>query len=395
MGERMGDAVLLPAKYSPSCYACLRSLAKRGIRTVVVSAKGSVPAFASRYCDEALTVPSPDEDLLAYRDALLSIAARPEVKTFVPTGEVDAYLLAKYSDEFEAHVTGVWPDLDRLRRVHDRLLLAEAAEAAGVPFPETQSFDDVDDWDRELVIKSRYNLLAGEYLDSLSERDAELNKTLKYLPPGERPDREAILAEMNHVPIVQECVPKRGEYLFGALYDRGEPAATFQHRQIRGETYAGGGGSYRESVDIPALEEVGRALLDELDWHGLACIEYMEDAETGEFVLTEINPRMWRSLAFAVAAGADFPYYYWQLANGEADRFGDGYEVGVGGHYLHGELTYLRSVLRDEYPNVERPPVGQTVWEIAASCYDQPNFDYLRLDDPGPFIRGVRSTIPM
>jgi hypothetical protein len=317
------------------------------------------------------------------------------VKAFVPTGEVDAYLLAKYGDDFAERVAGVWPDLDRLQRVHDRLLLAEAADAAGVPFPRTQSFDEVDDWDRELVVKSRYNLLAGEYLDSFSERDAELNKTLKYLPPGEAPDRESVLAEMNHVPIVQECVPKRGEYLFGALYDRGEPVATFQHRQLRGETYAGGGGSYRESVSIPALEAVGRALLDELDWHGLACIEYMEDAETGEFVLTEINPRMWRSLAFAVAAGADFPAYYWLLATGEADRFDDDYEVGVGGHYLHGEFTYLHSVLREEYPNVERPPVGRTVWEIAASCLDQPNFDYLRLDDPGPFVRGVRNTIPI
>jgi len=50
-----------------------------------------------------------------------------------------------------------------------------------------------------------------------------------------------------------------------------------------------------------------RDLLDWLDWHGLACIEYIGDADTGEFVLVEINPRMWQSLAGAVAAGADFP----------------------------------------------------------------------------------------
>jgi predicted ATP-grasp superfamily ATP-dependent carboligase len=393
MSRGTGESVLLPAKYSPTCYACLRSLSRRGIRTVVVSPHEGVPAFASRYCNESVVVPSPNEDLLAYRDALLSVAARPDVKTIVPIWEEDAYLLAKYGEEFAERVTGVWPSLDELRVVHDRLQLADAAEEAGVPVPETRLFDEIDDWDRELLVKSRYNLLADEYLDSLSPSETELEKTLRYLAPGEKPDRDAVVDEMSHVPIVQECVPKDDEYLFGALYDRGEPVATFQHRQVRGETYAGGGGSYRESVDIPELESVGRALLNHLSWHGLACIEYMKDARTGGFVLTEINPRMWRSLAFAVAAGVDFPYYYWQLANGEAARFDDDYEIGVGGHYLHGELTYLLSVLREDYPNVERPSVGSTMWEILTSCLEQPNFDYLRLDDPAPFVWGVRDAV--
>lgn len=400
MSQQMGESVLLSAKYSPSCYACLRSLSKRDVHTVVVSSSEKVPAFASQFCDESIPVPSPKDDLLAYKDALLTLAARKDVKTFIPLGESDSYLLAKYGDEFEQHVTGVWPSLDRLRNVHDRLRLFEAAEEAGVPAPETQSFDAVEDWDRELVVKSRYNLLADEYLDSMSPSDADVSKAVTYLPPGERPDRDAILDEMGHVPIVQECVPKADEYLFGALYDHGEPVATFQHRQIRGETYAGGGGSYRESVDIPELEAVGRTLLDHLDWHGLACIEYMEDAETGEFELTEINPRMWRSLAFAVSTGADFPYYYWQVANDESTRNDEptevksDYEVGVGGHYLYGELTYLLSVLNEENPNVDPPSVPEAVWEIASSVYDQPRFDYLRLDDPGPFVRGVLDAIP-
>jgi len=396
MTQRTGESVLLSAKYSPSCYACLRSLARRGVDTVVVSPHEGVPAFASRYCDESVVVPSPNEDLLAYRDALLSVADRPDVETFVPVWEEDAYLLGKYGDEFEARLDGAWPDLDQLRDVQDRVRLAAVAEAAGVAVPETRTFDDVDDWDRERIVKSRYNLLAGEYVDSFSERDAELNKTLKYLPPGERPDREAVVAEMNHVPIVQETVPGGGdEYAFIALYDRGEPAATYQKHQIRGKTYAGGTSVYREAVSIPALERAGRALLDELEWHGLAEVEFLRDPDTGEFKLMEVNPRMWASVACAVAAGADFPYYYWRLANGEADEVGGDYAVGTGNHSLFGELQHLSSVLRDDYPEVERPALARRLWEIAVSCYDQPNFDYLRLDDPGPFVRGVLDAAPV
>lgn len=391
----MHDSVLIPAKYSPSCYACMRSLGSRGIRTIVASPHESVPAFASRYCNEAIVVPAPYEELLAYKEALLSIAERPDVRTVLPVWEEDAYLLSKYRKEFEEHLTGVWPTFEALRSVHDRVSLVEAAREVGVPAPETWLLDEVPDWNRELIIKSRYNLLTSEYVDSLGEDESELVKTLKHLPPGEKPDTEAIRAEMKHIPIVQEFVPTSTEYLFGALYDHGEALATFQHRQIRGETYAGGGGSYRESVSVPRLEEVGRTLLDHLDWHGFACIEYMEDANTGELKLTEINPRTWRSLAFAVRADADFPYYYWLMANDRKNSIEPGYEVGVGGHLLHGELKYLLSVLREDYPNVERPSLRSALRDIVWSCYTDPRFDYLRLDDPEPFVRGVFNEAPI
>lgn len=388
------ETVLIPSKFSASCYACLRSLAPREIRTIATSAYENAPVFSSRYCDEAIVTPPPHEDLFAYKEALLAIAARADVRTIIPTFEVDTYLLSKYRDEFEKHVKFVVPSLDRLRTVHDRVELVRAAREAGVPVPETRTLDEVEDWDRRLIVKSRYNVLVDEYVDSYSPDDCEQVKNVIYFRPGDDPDRNAIHDEMKHVPIVQEFVPTSDEYLFGALYDHGEAVATFQHRQVRGETYAGGGGSYRESVDIPRLEEAGRKLLDHLEWHGLACIEYMEDARTGEMKLTEINPRIWRSLPFAVQAGADFPYYYWLLANGRPEAIEHEYEVGRGGHLLHGEFTYLHSVLFDDNPNVEPPSIRATLRDIVSSCYDQPNFDYLHRDDPGPFLRGIVNEIP-
>ena len=273
--------------------------------------------------------------------------------------------------------------------------LAEAAEEAGVPVPETRSLDEVDDWDRELIIKSRYNLLAEEYVDSYSPHEFDVVKTIKHLRQGETPDVDEIRDEMKHVPIVQEYVPTDGEYVFGALYDHGEPLATFQHRQIRGDSYTGGGGVYRKTVDIPVpeLEEVGRTLLGSLDWHGLACIEYMKDANTGEFKLTEINPRLWQSLPCAVRAGADFPYDYWLQAMGRTDLIEPGYEIGVGTHFLFGELQHLLSILQEDSPLVEKPSFVGRLGEILYSCYEMPRFDYLRLDDPLPFAYNIYHVI--
>jgi predicted ATP-grasp superfamily ATP-dependent carboligase len=392
-GLEESGSILIPTGFDPGSYSCVRSLARRGVRTVVASEFESVPASASRFCDETIRIPAPKDDLLAYKDALLGIAARPDVRTIVPLRPHDPYLFSKFHEQFEQYVSLVTPSFETLKRVHDRLRLAEAAENAGVPVPETRLMDDVTDWGRELIIKSRYNLLTDEYVESLAPNESATVKSVTHLQPGNEPDREAIYTEMKHVPIVQEYVRYTNQYVFGALYDHGEPLATFQHRQIRGNSYTGGGGVYRESVSIPELESVGRRLLEELDWHGLACIEYMKDATTGEFVLTEINPRLWQSLPCAVRAGADFPYYYWQQAMGRSELIDHSYRVGVGSHLLYGELGYLLSVLHDDSTLVERPSFPATAWEILSSCYERPQFDTLRLDDPLPFVRGVRHVL--
>ncbi|WP_340097697.1 ATP-grasp domain-containing protein [Salinibaculum salinum] len=391
--SRTEDAVLLTTGHSAG-YPCLRSLAPRDIYTIVASPDESAPEFVSRFCDQPVVVPDPEEDVLAYRDALLDLASRPGVRTIIPTDEHDAYVLSRYRERFEEYVDLVVPDVDRLRSVHDRLELFEIADDAGVPIPETQLLTDVDDWRPRHIVKSRYNLLADAYCPEYDPSQTVSVNTIKHLEPGEEPDVAAIREEMKHTPIIQEFVPSAGEYMVNALYDNGEPVAVCQQRQVRCSSYVGGGGVYRESVDIPELESAARTLLDALDYHGLACIEYMEDATTGEFKLLEINPRMWQSLASTVRTGADFPYYYWLTATDSPDVIDPSYDLGVGTHMLEGELSYLLSLFRDSSPHVERPSLPAAISDVVWSCLTDPEFDYLKLDDPLPFVRSALRILP-
>jgi predicted ATP-grasp superfamily ATP-dependent carboligase len=382
--ESRGPAVVVPAAGVPSTVACLRSLARVGVHTVVASERPDAVAFASAHCGEGVHVPDPREDLLAYRDALLALAACESVRTVVPVREEDVYVLARYREAFTDHVSLPTPPLDTLRTVHDRLRLVEAAEAAGVPAPETRLLGDVEDWSAPAVVKSRYNLLADAYVDGVGPAEVASSDTVAHLGPGEAPNASALREEMGHDPVVQEFLAGE-EYMIGALYDRGEPVATYQHRQVRGTSYTGSGGTYRESVSIPELERVSNALLRQLDWHGLACIEYVRD-DAGTFRFVEINPRMWQSLAAAVRAGADFPLYYWLQATGRTDAIEAGHDAGVGCHWLKGELLYALSLFREESTLIEQPGLAATLRAVAGSCYREPHFDYLSADDPGPFL---------
>ncbi|GAA5052239.1 carboxylate--amine ligase [Haladaptatus pallidirubidus] len=392
VGRDEPNGVVIPASRYPHGYASVRSLTRADIRTIVAVADKHLPVAASRFCDEVVRVP-PSYEILAYKDALLGIAARSDVYTIIPHRPQDTYVLSKYHDEFDQYVSLVVPPLETLKRVHDRKQLMDIAERTEVPVPETRLLDEATEWDVDRVVKSRYNLLVDEYIDSYEPSESSIVKSVQHVPSNESLNIATTCEAMDHVPIVQEYIDGTDEYVFGALYDHGEPLATFQHRQIRGDSYTGGGGVYRESVEIPSLEAVGRAVLDELEWHGLACIEYIEDAATGEFKLVEINPRMWQSLACAAASGADFPYWYWLQVIGNSDSIEPGYEVGVGTHYMIGELEYLTSIVRDDSSIVGRPPLSAAIKEVLLSCFEMPNFDYCHVDDPLPTVRLARSEV--
>lgn len=377
--------VLVPGIGAPSTVACLRSLRPRGIPTVVASETAETPAASSAYCDDFVRVPDPKADLHAYGDALLELASRPDVRTIIPVREEDVYVLANRKDAFAEVVETNWPDFETLRRVQDRVELFAAADAAGVAVPETAVFDQWDDWERETIVKPRYTVAAPAYLGS--NADVESIGSTEYQIPGAPPDPQALVEERGHMPLVQERIDDSREFAFFALYDEGEPVATFQHCQRRGWKYCGGPSAYRETVYDQDLEDAGRAILDELEWHGLAMVEFLRDEADEEYKLMEINPRFWSSLPFSVRAGADFPHYYWQQALGEPIEDDASYEVGIGGHLLRGELSHVHSVLTEEYPMVERPSLPSTLADVAASLVREPRFDYAVADDPVPFFQ--------
>lgn len=391
-GQESAGAVV-PAIAAPSSVACIRSLYRRGIRTIAVSSNPTAAAFRSRYCDETVAVPSPYEDLVAYKDALLTLVARQDVAAIIPVREADVYVLAKYRSAFADHVVTPWPSMDRLKRVQDRVLLFDAADMACVSTPETRILGEVDWADRDRIVKARYSILTDTYLDTYPPERCVTPPSTIYLPAGERTNEMTLRTNMDHEPIVQEYLPTTDEYGFFALYDEGDPITTFQHRQVRGWNYSGGPSAYRESVDIPALETAGRALLDGLEWHGLAMVEFLRDEDSGEFKLMEVNPRFWSSLPFTVRTGANFPYYFWLLACGESDDITDDYEVGLTGHLLRGELSYLHSVIVDDEILVDRPPLSTALREVLVSLYRDPRFDYLQIDDPLPFVQDLWNTM--
>jgi predicted ATP-grasp superfamily ATP-dependent carboligase len=114
-------------------------------------------------------------------------------------------------------------------------------------------------------------------------------------------------------PLLQQAVPG-DDYCTTFLFDHGQPRATMTYHNLRTYPVKSGTGVLRETVDAPAMEHTGAALLSSLGWHGVAEVDFRWDGKSAEPMLIEVNPRFWGGLTQSVASGWDYPYMLYRLA---------------------------------------------------------------------------------
>jgi hypothetical protein len=88
------------------------------------------------------------------------------------------------------------------------------------------------------------------------------------------------------------------------------------YRNLRAFPRGTGAGSLREAVPLPEAEGEAIRLLQYLDWHGIAEIDFRQ-AEDGPAYLIEVNPRFFGGLPQALAANVDYPHLLYRIAKGE------------------------------------------------------------------------------
>jgi predicted ATP-grasp superfamily ATP-dependent carboligase len=107
--------------------------------------------------------------------------------------------------------------------------------------------------------------------------------------------------------LAQEWVGGDG-FGFSALYWHGRRMRHCMHRRVREWPPSGGTSACAESLpECPELERAGTALLDALQWHGVAMVEFKGEPTREGLKLMEINAKFWGSHDLALAAGVDFP----------------------------------------------------------------------------------------
>jgi predicted ATP-grasp superfamily ATP-dependent carboligase len=278
----------------------------------------------------------------------------------------------------------------------ETLRLAVEVDVAVPPTRTPESIDEAIGAAQELgfpcVVKSRFsNLWRGDgfYPDhgpGYAADEPELRRLVQIHRQGD------------HWPIVQGFVEGQGRGVF-ALYDRGSAVAWFAHERLRDVRPSGSGSSLRKSTRLePRLKEPAERLLDHMEWHGPAMVEF-RDPGHGPPVLMEVNGRFWGSLELARAAGVEFPALWLELAQGVRPTSTPEYRPGVVRRWLWGDFKRVVHVLRGAprgYPH-EYPSRRDVLLEVLGRQPEGTRSETWSLDDPlpaiGEWVQGFRDMV--
>lgn len=302
--------VLLTYSWVRSTYTAVRSFQRLGLHVHVADASRVGMGQWSRKAAYAGGYASPLKQPEQFVCDVVRLLERTGAHFLLP-GHDETEVLAKYRHLLPAGVTLPVADHEKIALANNKALMIDLAYRLDVPVPKVFEWKEPTDLRQRIAADSsawvvklrRGNSAKGVFYPASAGEVPGVCETLieKYALSPER------------YPVVQERVSGDG-WGVSCLYWQGQRLASFTHRRLREKTATGGTSTLRISERNPVLEQMAHTLLDSLEWHGLAMVEFKYDAaaKCGWFI--EINPRLWGSIHLAVASGVDFPALLYRTA---------------------------------------------------------------------------------
>jgi len=327
--------ILLTDGWTRKSLSAVRSLGVAGYSADVIAHKRISPAFYSRCTGKSLVCPDPVQDREGYLSMLLRLIERERYDVVMPFEEATIELMLENRDRFNALTAFALPETEAYRVASNKWETVKLAKSLGIPVPATELV--ADESGIEAALEGReFPLIIKPVRGGGSVGLAEAYDR----SGGEQAVRHA-LRRFGPL-LVQERLPwqGRGEGV-GILADRGKVKVAFTYRRLREFPVKGGPSTLRESTSDSELAHHAITLMEALDWHGVAMVEFKTDLRDGARKLMEINPRFWGSMDLAFVSGVNFPALLTDLSLGREVRQ-PGYRDGVRCRWLvPGDLAHF------------------------------------------------------
>ena len=319
----------------------IQSLGKAGVRVVGLSYRRRPMCAYSKYCAVTHECPDYRVDPEGFLQRLKSVCIDERPDVLYPLEDVVMELCLRNPTVWEPHTKALLPNLKAFELSRDKWQTMKLAAKIGIPTPKTvapNSPQELDgcaaEWNGCAVIKPR---------------SSSGSRGLRFVQdPADIPRVYQEIQETFGPAIIQERIPAAGEGLgVSVLMDRDyQPAAVFGHRRLREYPITGGPSCFCESYHDERLVEDTLKLLRDMQFVGVAMVEYKRDIRSGRPVLMEINPRFWGSLGLAICAGVNFPTLYHGLALGMVPPIQQAVKPNIRYRWLIGDVLHLLSQLK-------------------------------------------------
>lgn len=384
---------------TPIGLTIVRDLGRHGIEVHGIARSPEGLGLASRYLDSGLIRAKDEEGVI---EQLATLGARLGGACLFAISEGDIALLNRHRPRLH-HYKILFADQERMDSVLNKDRTYAAAARVGIRTPRTEQVASMADAQAvsaslrfPVVLKWANPLLVGRALHGAG---LEVEKTVYCDTPEQLLTYLQRFEPVGLYPLIQEYCAGYGLGQF-ILMKSGQVHYTFQHKRLHEWPPEGGFSSMCESVPREQHADLmakSIALLRELEWEGVAMVEYRHDPASGESALMEINGRFWGSLPLAYHAGANFPTLCYKVLGLDQEVAETPYRSGMRCRFMVPETKRLLRILFGQHRIADKTLVFRRLPALAGFCADflRPSSRYYVFDirDPKPFFADIRQML--
>ena len=380
--------VLILGNDTRSFLSVIRSLGRQEICVHVGWCEDN-PAIYSKYISKIWKIPpySPTDN--SWKVTLLSILKRERFQLVIPCHDSTIIPLQYHRTELETEALLYLLSDHAFQIVNDKFRTYDLAENLGINVPRRMRIGTstlpkqiTKHFHFPVVVKPR---------SSYTLKEIEARKTVKKIITYDELVRCLDSIHSNEKFELYEHFAGTGVGI-EVLALEGKILFAFQHIRVH-EPLRGGGSSYRKSAPVQEdLLKASAKLIESLNYTGVAMIEYKVDLKTNIWRFIEINGRFWGSLPLAISAGADFPYFLYQMMVEGRKAFPRIYKTGIYCRALTDDLYWLNANLFADHNNIalSTRPLSLVCLEILNFFFLRERSDTLVIDDPLPGLVEIK-----
>jgi predicted ATP-grasp superfamily ATP-dependent carboligase len=374
------DALVLDARLKQSL-ATVRSLGSRGLRVAALGTSAGLPAFSSRWCQQAFVCPTEEgaEDYMVYLEQLLDHVG---VGVLITSSDATTALIRQHRERLERRVRIALAKEPALGIAINKEQTLEVAQRLGLGVPRGVSVGAVSDLEAALH-KIGLPAVVKPVESWVLSKQQPMGLASKLVTTPEEAWRAVEdLANLGVTGLFQQYLSGRRESI-SILYAHGQIYARYAQWHKRSHPHLGGQSVLRQSIAVPPdIGDQAERLVREIELEGCSEVEFRRD-DAGRPYLMEINPRLWASTELAVRSGVDFPYLLYQWASGEKIDMVKGYRVGGWMRHLSRDIMATLAVVRQRGRPVVPPP-ARAILDFYFSFFMPTEYDYVDWRDPLP-----------
>ncbi len=329
-----------------SALAVVRSLGELDVDIITSDETNKSLAGHSKFVKRNIQSPSPKEEPDDFIEWFNNTVESEQISIAFPVTEITSQLLLLNKEKLSHKVKLPFADIDIIMQLANKSNLMKRAEKLNVKHPKTEYFEHQNQLDMNAV--KEYPCVIKPSLSRIFIESEWIDSEVKIIYSKE--DLEHLLESnydyLNYPFMLQEFIPGKGAGIF-TIYHHGKEIAFFAHKRLREKPPSGGVSVLSESAELnPEMLESARKILDDVNWHGVAMVEYRV-SDDGIPYLMEVNTRFWGSLQLAIDSGVNFPKILYRITNNEKVDALNNYKIGQQLRWFLGDLDSLYIVLKD------------------------------------------------